>query len=104
MARISTMLFVGLTLFIGACSGGGGGGGGGDSCTAPDYSCPAGQYCRLESGTCDADGAGGSCEPIPETCTQEVAPVCSCEGLSFQNPCLAEAGGHSIRVVGQECA
>lgn len=77
-----------------------GGGGGGNSCSAPDYSCGAGEFCQLEAGSCGAEGAGGSCVVIPSVCTQEFAPVCSCDGLTFSNQCFAEGGGHSTRGLG----
>ena len=95
-----------ITLFsIARCfaSCGGGGGGGGNSCALDNLACPASEFCQFEAGECGDAGAPGSCSALASSCGGEVAPVCTCDGLTFSNECLAKAGGHSVRASG-ECA
>lgn len=93
-----TTFFLVIAVFVGAAliGCGGGGGGGSNSCAAPDYICPAGEFCKFELGACGALGVSGTCTTLPMACTADVAPVCSCDRLTFSNQCLAETGGHSI--------
>jgi len=65
---------------------GAGGSGGGQACNwGGVVACPSGQYCA-------APGCGaGTCVPIPAE-TDEKAPVCGCDGVTYWN---AKVAGHA---------
>jgi hypothetical protein len=67
-------------------SGGAAGSGGGQACNwGGVLACPSGQYCN-------APGCGaGTCVPIPAE-TDEKAPACGCDGVTYWN---AKVAGHA---------
>jgi len=57
-----------------------------DDCTTTDY-------CREPVGC----GPNGQCVERPVFCPSHFAPVCGCDGTTYQNSCRAAAAGASIR-------
>jgi hypothetical protein len=61
--------------------------------------CPAGQFCKRDVGLCGPDDKG-VCTREPATCQQISAPVCGCNGTTYDNACLADAAGVSVEHAG----
>jgi len=55
------------------------------------------QYCEKPMGQCSSPG---SCAGVPELCTLEINPVCGCDGLTYDNPCLAASNNQSVNYTG----
>jgi hypothetical protein len=78
---------------IGGVGGEGGEGGSSDPCGGE---CTETQYCAGD--TCDAPGA---CEEKPVNCTDELLPVCGCDGNTYGNGCEAALVGVRVDFEGQ---
>jgi hypothetical protein len=64
-------------------------------CEEPGFFCnyPPEMACGFSDGS-------GTCEPIPDACTDDVDPVCGCDGNTYFNACEANAKGVSVQSKG----
>lgn len=61
--------------------------------------CSKGSYCDYRT-QCGATDTGGKCTKKPELCPHLVAPVCGCDGKSYNNACEAARDGSSVAAQG----
>src|SRR5690606_29790979 len=63
--------------------------------------CADGSFCDFPAdANCGRADAPGTCQPVPEVCAEIFAPVCGCDGQTYDNACSANAAGVSVEFDG----
>jgi hypothetical protein len=67
------------------------------------FQCPTGTFCQYQPGQCTAMwGHAGTCTKKPVACKiLIIAPVCGCNGKTYNNDCLRQSAGVSLRHKGK---
>jgi hypothetical protein len=88
------MLIGGSALAAGVPTGSKCGGIAGRQCSA------RGVFCKRPIGQCQVADAQGVCTKKPQICTQDVVPVCGCNGKTYSNACMADKAGVRVAATG----
>jgi hypothetical protein len=60
--------------------------------------CPDEKFCDYPpDAICGAADGTGVCRDMPEVCTEEYAPVCGCDDMTYGNACFAAGAGVSVQ-------
>jgi hypothetical protein len=62
--------------------------------------CASGRYCQKSEGLCEESG---TCSNRPESCSPGGTGVCGCNGINYDNTCMAAKAGTSIDFGGGPC-
>lgn len=71
----------------------------GANCGGTYGECGEGLYCALAANaktSCGSDGKPGRCKAVRTPCPTKAAPVCGCDGETYNNKCEAQAAGISV--------
>ena len=63
--------------------------------------CAPSEYCDYAADR--VCGGSGTCQPRPTICPRILRPVCGCDGVDYDNECLAQSGGTDVASDGR-CA
>jgi hypothetical protein len=64
--------------------------------------CDDGEFCKYDvSAACGAADQPGVCTAKPQACDLSYSAVCGCDGITYGNPCAADAAGVSIKSKGE---
>ncbi len=75
----------------------------GNDCGLAGQKCAPNQFCSFPPDTCFTADIGGKCKNIPQTCPTMPAPVCGCDGVTYDNVCKLESAAMSLWYEG-ECS
>ena len=65
--------------------------------------CPENYTCDYPENTCNDEKVEGLCFKTPEACTQQIEPVCGCDGKTYSNDCMRLMEGTPLAYTG-ECS